>query len=322
MTIAHLRLIALAPLLFLAACGGATTTGPVTPGEGAPSSSGMPASKPDNGPPVKAEGAGKTDEASAEKPAEEAPPAPAAPISCEPKAGASSGATGPKLALEVDRSKVDLDGRKLEVKLNRPTCKVVLKVIGESGKILAELEKGFDGAAPGTPLAINWTASGTEAIKQIEVWGHDTDGHFIGVALTPWNVKIDHEEVNFESDSDAIRPSEVPKIEASLKKVREVLAAHKDIGNVQLYIAGHTDTVGTPEHNLNLSRRRARSIASWFRGHGLTIPVSYEGFGEHALLVKTADETAEAKNRRVDYILSLEPPRMPQGPVTFGWKGI
>jgi outer membrane protein OmpA-like peptidoglycan-associated protein len=319
---ARIRSLALSFLFLFAACGGATATGRGTSGEGTSGSSSMPADKPDDGASAKAEDAGKKDEETENKPAEEEPPPPPAPISCEPKAGAPPGANEPKLALEVDRSKVDLDGRRLEVKLNRPTCKVELKVIGESGKILAEVTKGFDGAAPGTPLSLGWTASGAEAIKRIEVWGHDTDGHFVGVAITPWNVKIDHEEVNFENDSDAIRPSEVPKLEASLKKVREVLSAHKDIGNVQLYIAGHTDTMGTPEHNLSLSRKRARAIGSWFRGHGLTIPVSYEGFGEHSLLVKTADETAEAKNRRVDYILSLEPPRMPQGPVSFGWKGI
>jgi outer membrane protein OmpA-like peptidoglycan-associated protein len=326
MAIARIRSIALSSLFLLSACAGTTTPGPGTagegtPGEGTPASSVMPAAKPKDAPSEKAEGADKKDEVPADKPVEDAPPPPAAPISCEPKAGASSGAQGPKLALEVDRSKVDLDGRKLEVKLNRPACKVAIKVFGESGKMLAEIEKGFDGAAAGTPLAIAWTASGTETIKRVEIWGHDTDGSFVGVAITPWNVKIDHEEVNFENDSDAIRASEVPKLEASLTKVREVLSAHKDIGNVQLYIAGHTDTVGSPEHNLALSRRRARAIAGWFRSHGLKIPVSYEGFGEHSLLVKTADETAEAKNRRVDYILSLEPPRLPQGSVSFAWKG-
>jgi hypothetical protein len=40
----------------------------------------------------------------------------------------------------------------------------------------------------------------------------------------------------------------------------------------------------------------------------LKIPIAFEGFGESALLVKTADEVDEPRNRRADYILSVEEP--------------
>jgi outer membrane protein OmpA-like peptidoglycan-associated protein len=89
---------------------------------------------------------------------------------------------------------------------------------------------------------------------------------------------------------------------------------------VALFIKGHTDTMGPPEHNLELSRRRARSIGVWFRGHGLKISVSYEGFGEFTPLVKTGDEVSEPKNRRIDYILQFDPPPLPTGSVSFSWK--
>ncbi|NUQ78780.1 MAG: OmpA family protein [Polyangiaceae bacterium] len=224
--------------------------------------------------------------------------------------------------MSVDRSKVDLEGRRLEVKLSRPACKVVLKVIGESGNVLANVIQPFDGSPPGTALMVNWTPSSAEAVSRIEVWGHDTSGYYVGVAITPWNVKIPHEEVNFETNSDAIRQSEVPKLEASLQKVKEALSKHKELGNISLFIAGHTDSVGSAEHNLGLSRRRARAIAAWFRGQGLKISIAYEGLGEASLLVKTADEVDEPRNRRVDYILAIEPPRLPAGAGGFGWKGL
>lgn len=250
----------------------------------------------------------------------EAPKAPS--ISCEPKTGAAAAGPKKKLEISVDRSRVDIEGHRLEVKLTRPACKVELQVLGESGKVLANAAKGFDGAAPGTALAVDWSPIRAETVSRIEVWGHDTEGNYVGVAITPWNVKIDHEEVNFETDSDKIRDSEVPKLEASLDKVKDALTKHKDLKGISLFIAGHTDTVGSPEHNLTLSRKRARAIAAWFRGRGLKIQVAYEGFGEHSPIVKTGDEVAEAKNRRVDYILALDPPRLPQGPVTFGWKAL
>jgi outer membrane protein OmpA-like peptidoglycan-associated protein len=252
---------------------------------------------------------------------EPARPAPAAAdVPCGPKSGA--GAPKGKLELTVDRAKVDLEGRKLEVKLSRPACKVVLKVLGESGAVLANVIQPFDGSPPGTALTVGWSPLSSEAVSRIEVWGHDTAGFYVGVALTPWNVKIPHEEVNFETNSDAIRASEVPKLEASLQKVKEAIAKHKELGNISLFIAGHTDSVGSAEHNLGLSRRRARSIAAWFRAQGIRNPISYEGFGEASLIVKTADEVAEPRNRRVDYILSIEPPRLPTGAGGFGWKGL
>jgi len=233
-----------------------------------------------------------------------------------PPSGASK---GPKLEVSIDREKVDIPHHRLEVKLNRPAEKVRLKVVGESGTVLAELEQAFNGAAAGTALVVTWEPSSSEAVARIEVWGHDTKGFYAGIAIEPWSVNIDHEEVNFQTDSDVIRPSEAPKLEASLKKINEVTSKYKGTSTITLFIKGHTDTVGSAEYNVGLSRRRARSIASWFRGHGLKLAIAFEGLGESSPIVKTADETDEPRNRRVDYILALEPPKLP---ATFAWKGL
>src|SRR5215210_4970498 len=58
------------------------------------------------------------------------------------------------LQVTIDRSKVDLDNHKLEVKLSRAAQKVRIKVLGQSGAVLAEVEKAFDGAAAGTALVM------------------------------------------------------------------------------------------------------------------------------------------------------------------------
>lgn len=240
---------------------------------------------------------------------------PSAPIPADPAQTKQQ-----KLQISVDRAKVDLANRTLEVKLSRAAEKVRIKVIGESGTVLAELEKKFSGASAGTPLTVSWSTSSDEAVARIEVWGYDTEGFYVGVAITPWNVKIPHEEVNFETNSHVIRASEVPKLEASLKQITSAVSKHKELGKITLFIVGHTDTVGSAEHNLGLSRRRAQSIAAWFKANGVRIAVAYEGLGETAPLVKTADETDEPKNRRVDYILALEPPKLASGEIA--WKGL
>jgi len=224
----------------------------------------------------------------------------------------------PSLQITIDRAKVDLPGHKLEAKLSRACAKVRLKVMGNSGAVLAEVEKAFDGAAAGTALLVSWTPASEEDVAKIEVWGYDTEGFYVGMAVIPWKVSIPHEELNFETDSDVIRPSEVSKLEASLAKIKEVMSKHTDLGKITLFVVGHTDTVGTAEHNLALSRKRARAIAGWFKDHGLKSPIAYEGLGKSAPLVKTADQVDEPRNRRVDYILALEPPPLPAGELS--WK--
>jgi outer membrane protein OmpA-like peptidoglycan-associated protein len=228
----------------------------------------------------------------------------------------------PPLKVEVDRSKVDLDNHRLEVKMSREARSVKIKVIGESTKVIANEEHDFKGAPAGKALVVSWSPSSSEKVARIEVYGYDAHGYYAGVAITPWSVSIPHKEVNFETNSAVIRDSEKPKLEDSHGKVTAAIEKHKELGSISLFIAGHTDTVGTPAHNLELSRKRARSIAAWFRKRGLTIPVFYEGFGESALAVKTEDEVDEARNRRADYILAIDPPRFKSSGSAPAWKKI
>jgi outer membrane protein OmpA-like peptidoglycan-associated protein len=219
---------------------------------------------------------------------------------------------GAKLQMQVDRSKVDLERHRLEVTMNRPVAKIELKVLGENKEVLAE-ETFRPHQEANEPITIRWTQSGSTEIARIELYGHDTEDNWVGVAIIPWNVKIPHEEVHFDTDKANILPSEVHKLKDSLERIRAGIQRYKGLGQIQLFIAGHTDTVGTATYNMDLSRRRAQAIAGWFVKSGLNIPVAYEGFGENALLVETKDEVDEPRNRRVDYILAVEPPSLKKG---------
>ena len=227
----------------------------------------------------------------------------------------------PPLEMSIDTTKVDLDARQLEVRLNRPAGKVELKVYGESGAMLAEVSQSFAGRSAGTALIVTWSPSSSEPVAKIEVYGYDKYGYYKGIAIIPWSLSIPHEEVVFETNSAVVRASEEPKLLASLTLIRTALDEHKDLGRITLFIAGHTDTRGQPQHNLELSRNRARAISAWFKARGLGVPIAYEGFGETVLKIKTADEVDEAQNRRVDYVLAVEAPRMKTGGVP-AWKQI
>jgi len=226
---------------------------------------------------------------------------------------------GAKLTMQVDRNKIDLKAHRLEVQLNRSASRIELKVFGEDKQILGEETVRPNEGKVGEPIAIHWTQRADTQAARIELYGYDTEDNWVGVAIVPWNLKIPHEEVHFDSDKATLEKSEVPKLQDSLQRINEAIERYRELGKIQLFIAGHTDTVGSPTYNLDLSRRRAQAIAAWFVKNQVAIPVAFEGFGESVPLVETKDDVDEPKNRRVDYILSVESPAGKTGRLP-AWK--
>jgi outer membrane protein OmpA-like peptidoglycan-associated protein len=175
-------------------------------------------------------------------------------------------------------------------------------------------------------LVVRWQQDKDTPTGSISLRMYDRDEHFIEQEYSAWYVPIPHEEVNFRTDSADVDASEVPKLDAAYGKIQEVLAKDKakEHKNLTLYIAGHTDTVGSNAYNLQLSMRRAQSLARWFRQKGVRIPIAYEGFGETVLRVQTPDNTDEVRNRRADYIIADEAPPMNVAGGSFkpSWKKI
>jgi outer membrane protein OmpA-like peptidoglycan-associated protein len=226
---------------------------------------------------------------------------------------------GTPLRVEIDKSRV-LTQRTVELRMNHAPSHVEVRVFGMNGDApLVEHEQKFAGHAPGEPLIVTWPDPGGE-VARIEVRSFDTQGGSYTYTLTPWFINIPHEEVNFATDSAVVTAGEAPKLEASLKLINQALDKHQSVGAIKLFILGHTDTVGLPAYNLKLSQSRAQSIASWFRRRGLKVPVYFEGLGEQSLLVTTPDETDERRNRRVEYILSVEGPALKAMGFRPSWK--
>jgi len=229
------------------------------------------------------------------------------------------------LNVVLDKSRVDLANGRMELQVSVPDGRVELKILSATdGATLVEHEQSFADHVASDPLVVKWTPppKGAE-VGRVDVRVVDSSGAFRSYSLFPWWVSIPHEEVNFATDSATIAASETPKLQASLVKIGTLyLTAEKQGHKPKLYLAGHTDTVGAAQHNLDLSRRRAQSIAGWFRKNGLRIPIAYEGFGEQALYIVTPDNTDEPRNRRVDYFLSEEEPPVKATDFRPVWKSI
>jgi outer membrane protein OmpA-like peptidoglycan-associated protein len=107
------------------------------------------------------------------------------------------------------------------------------------------------------------------------------------------------ENIEFETGSARIRPESFP----ILDQVALMLKANPDITKVS--IEGHTDSRGSAEMNLMLSRARANSVRLHLIQQGVSDGrLESEGYGEERLLVKDEkDDAALQKNRRVEFII-------------------
>lgn len=100
--------------------------------------------------------------------------------------------------------------------------------------------------------------------------------------------------VQFEANGSRLVPSAAPVITA----MRDALAA---LPAAEVVITGHTDRVGSIEANDRLSLVRAETVREILVAAGLArAGITVVGRGEREPVVPTADEVAEARNRRVE----------------------
>ena len=213
-----------------------------------------------------------------------------------------AGATAP-IKVTYDAEHLDLDKRELQFKLSRPADKAELVVIGDDGKELGKGSATLTGEPADKWLPITWTQPANTRVMIMKLRVSASDVVASNVELIPWSVAIDHEDVNFATDSAVIEASETKKLDASLAKIADVIKRSERFMKMKLYVAGHTDTVGDTAKNRKLSFDRAVAIGTYFKKKGVKIPIVVAGFGEDVLEVKTANNTDEARNRRADYVL-------------------
>jgi len=115
------------------------------------------------------------------------------------------------------------------------------------------------------------------------------------------------QQVQFALDQDVILPESTPL----LTEIADVLIKNPRIKQVE--VQGHTDNTGTPEHNQDLSDRRAGSVRNWLIQHGVSPDrLVAKGYGQTKPLVPNVTTANKAKNRRVQFII-LEQEKAPAG---------
>ena len=103
----------------------------------------------------------------------------------------------------------------------------------------------------------------------------------------------------FDYDKPDLRPEAVASLQKLAELIRRNPVAH-------FLIEGHTDSFGTDEYNLDLSRRRAESVKNWLTGT-MGLPgqsIETRGFGKSRLLAPATGSVDEQRiNRRVEIVI-------------------
>ena len=100
--------------------------------------------------------------------------------------------------------------------------------------------------------------------------------------------------VTFEFDSTRLRPDAL----TILDQASGILTKYPDM---QVEVAGHTDSKGSEAYNLNLSDGRAASVREYFVSKGVPeSQISSKGYGEAEPVADNATDEGRERNRRVE----------------------
>lgn len=102
------------------------------------------------------------------------------------------------------------------------------------------------------------------------------------------------EPINFEINSDKLDAN-------STARVKQVASALKKYPNNAIRVTGHTDSIGNPDYNVDLSQRRAKAVAMALVEEGVAADkVSFVGYGATKPVATNKTRAGRAQNRRVE----------------------
>jgi outer membrane protein OmpA-like peptidoglycan-associated protein len=134
---------------------------------------------------------------------------------------------------------------------------------------------------------------GREMDKQAEELKRDLEG--AEVERVGEGIKITFDSgLMFDIDSYNLKPS----VRENLIELSETLEKYDD---TNILIEGHTDNTGEKSYNMNLSDRRAESVAAFLKDQGVKgNRITTEGYGEEQPLASNNTTDGRQQNRRVE----------------------
>ena len=156
------------------------------------------------------------------------------------------------------------------------------------GKTARILGAGIGGVAGGVV--------GNQMDQQIKELDEATAGTGVDVSETPdgSGILVNLPEVTFAVDSTTISP----QMRTVLDDVAQSMITYP---NSLIDVMGHTDSTGSEQYNLDLSRRRADSVANYLVSRGVSrARLESIGYGEQYPVADNSTPEGRAQNRRVE----------------------
>ena len=180
------------------------------------------------------------------------------------------------------------------------------RVVDASG---CELDADADGVVdasdqcPGTPAGavVNaqgcaLDADGDSVLNTADLCPDTAPGVAVDATGCDAEQPIELRGVNFHFDSDEL----TGESKVILDGVAAILLNHPDLA---LEVAGHTDSEGVDEFNMDLSQRRAQTVRAYLISKGINGEhLTARGYGEERFIASNANAAGRAANRRVELI--------------------
>jgi outer membrane protein OmpA-like peptidoglycan-associated protein len=154
--------------------------------------------------------------------------------------------------------------------------------------------------ATGRDYALNVSSEGYLFYSEnfaLSGFAHNQDPFLMDVPLDPImkGRKTVLRNIFFEFDSYKLKPESLIELE----KLTEFM---NDNPGIQIRINGHTDDIGGPAYNLELSEKRAESVSDYLIKSGIDSKrIRYKGFGETVPVASNETEDGRALNRRTEF---------------------
>ncbi|MCY1719495.1 OmpA family protein [Prolixibacteraceae bacterium Z1-6] len=120
------------------------------------------------------------------------------------------------------------------------------------------------------------------------------DPFHLDIELEPIEIgaQMDLHNIYYETDSFAILPQSEPELQI-------LVSFLKENSKLKVEIQGHTDSSGNPESNLELSKRRAKSVIDYLVENGIGLSrLKPEGYGDSLPIATNETVEGRRQNRR------------------------
>ncbi len=103
--------------------------------------------------------------------------------------------------------------------------------------------------------------------------------------------------IYFDVNKDTIKKKSLPILRSAVKVL-------KDFPDTRVEISGHTDSDGSREYNIDLSKRRAESVKKFLSDNGINgSRIETIGYGPDKPIADNKSRKGKAKNRRIEFRL-------------------